>query len=174
MDVVALLDLLGIRRCKAIGMSFGGNTLLHVATQQFDRIDAMVLVSSTPYFPEQARRLMGALPVEATSAEAWDELRKRHELGDEQIRSLLEQQYALKDSYDDMNLTPPELSRIRARPLIEQGDRDPLYPLELSLEMYRAIPRAELWVVPNAGHGPIFMEHADTFARTAVTFLRRT
>jgi pimeloyl-ACP methyl ester carboxylesterase len=173
LDTVALLDLLGIQRCNAIGMSFGGNILLHVATQQLDRIEAMVIVSSTPYFPEQARQLMAALPVESASAEAWDDLRKRHKLGDGQIRALLEQQHALKDSYDDMNLTPPELARIRARTLIVQGDRDPLYPLELSVEMYRAIPKAELCIVPNAGHGPIFLEHADAFSRTAVGFLRR-
>ena len=172
-DIIALLERLGIERCKAIGMSFGGNILLHVATQRIDRIEAMAIVSSTPYFPEQARKLMAAHGVEAASAAVWAELRKRHKLGDEQIRALLAQQYALKDSYDDMNLTPPELSRIRARTLIVQGDRDPLYPLELSVDMYRAIPNAELCVVPNAGHGPIFLEHANAFARMAAEFLRR-
>lgn len=172
-DTLALLDHLGIARCKAIGMSFGGNILLHVATRELDRIEAMVVVSATPYFPEQARRIMGALVPEAQPAEAWQAMRGRHELGDEQIRALFEQQYALKDSYDDMSFTPPELSRIRARTLIVQGDRDPLYPVELSVEMYRAIPNAELAVVPNAGHGPIFVEHAQTFASRALEFLTR-
>lgn len=172
-DTVELLDHLGILRCKAVGMSFGGNTLLHVATQHPDRITAMVLVSSTPYFPTQARKIMAALPVEAQTPEAWEAMRARHRLGDAQIRALFEQQYALKDSYDDMNLTPPELARIRARTLIVQGDRDPLYPLELSIEMYRAIPNAELCVIPNAGHAPVFVERAEAFARIALEFLER-
>ena len=172
-DTVALLDQLGLERCKAIGMSFGGNILLHVATQYPERIDAMVTVSATPYFPAQARAIMAALPPEAQTTEAWDQMRARHELGDEQIRALFEHQHALKDSYDDMNLTPPELARIRARTLIVQGDRDPLYPVELSVEMYRAIPNAELAVVPNAGHGPIFLQQAEAFTRTAVEFLKR-
>lgn len=173
MDMVALLDHLGLLRCKAIGMSFGGNVLLHVATQHPERVEAMVTVSATPYFPAQARAIMAALPVEAQSAEAWEQMRAYHRWGDEQIRALFELQYALKDSYDDMNLTPPELSRIRARTLIVQGDRDPLYPIELSVEMYRAIPNAELAVVPNAGHGPIFLQQADAFTRTAIDFLKR-
>jgi pimeloyl-ACP methyl ester carboxylesterase len=172
-DTLALLEHLGLTRCKAIGMSFGGNVLLHVATRELDRIEAMVVVSATPYFPEQARRIMESLVPEAQPAEAWQAMRERHQLGDAQIRALFQQQYALKDSYDDMSFTPPELSRIRARTLIVQGDRDPLYPVELSVEMYRAIPNAELAVVPNAGHGPIFVQHAETFARRAVEFLNR-
>jgi pimeloyl-ACP methyl ester carboxylesterase len=70
-----------------------------------------------------------------------------------------------------MNFTPPQLSRITTRTLIVQGDRDPLYPVELSMDMYRALPKAALWVVPEAGHGPIFLDQADSFARRALAFL---
>src|SRR5438094_350259 len=42
-DVIALLDRLQIPRVKAIGLSMGAKTLLRVATQQPDRVDAMVL-----------------------------------------------------------------------------------------------------------------------------------
>src|SRR6187549_1475719 len=56
-DMFALLDHLGIPRIKAIGLSGGGITLLHMATQQPDRIEAMVVVSAPPYFPEQARAI---------------------------------------------------------------------------------------------------------------------
>src|SRR5881397_1768679 len=50
LDIFALLDHLGIERFKAIGLSGGGNTLLHMATQQPVRIVAMVLVSATSYY----------------------------------------------------------------------------------------------------------------------------
>src|SRR5690349_18602029 len=49
LDVFALLDQLGVHRFKAIGMSMGAKTLLHMATQQPTRVDAMVLVSAAPY-----------------------------------------------------------------------------------------------------------------------------
>lgn len=170
-DTLSLLDQLGIPRCKAIGMSFGGNILLHVAATDRARLDAMVIVSATPYFPEQARAIMKGLPLESQSREAWASMRERHRLGDDQIRALFAQQYAFHDSYDDLHFTPPELSRITARTLIIQGDRDPLYPLELSLSMYRALPDAALWVVPAAGHGPIFLTAADAFVQNAINFL---
>lgn len=78
----------------------------------------------------------------------------------------------MKDSYDDMNFTPPSLSRITASTLIIYGDRDPLYPVEMAVEMYRAIPRSALWVAPNAGHGPVFFEAATQFVQTSLAFFR--
>jgi pimeloyl-ACP methyl ester carboxylesterase len=106
-------------------------------------------------------------------ASEWEAMRKRHRLGDEQIRALWEWTRSLKDSYDDMNFTPADLAGIRARTLVVQGDRDPLYPVEMSVEMYRAIPNSALWIVPNGGHGPIFFEDAPQFAQTALTFVRK-
>ena len=171
-DVFGLLDRLEIDRFKAIGLSLGAKTLLHVATQQPDRVEALVLVSATPYFPATARAIMGQLTVETRSKAEWEQMRQWHPQGDEQIRKLWEQMHALKDSYDDMNFTPPYLSTITARTLIVHGDRDPLYPVQLAMEMYAAIPRSYLWVIPNGGHGPIFGDRAPLFVETALAFLR--
>ena len=71
-----------------------------------------------------------------------------------------------------MNFTPPALSRIPAPTLIVYGDRDPLYPVEMAIEMYRAIPKAALWVGPNAGHGPVFLDAAAQFVQTSLAFFR--
>ena len=172
-DTFALLDHLGIRKCRAIGVSMGGNILLHMATMQPDRIEAMVVVSATMYFPEQARAIMRQVPTaENQPLQEWETMRKRHKLGDEQIRAIWEWSRGMAESYDDMNFTPPSLSRIAAPTLIVYGDRDFLYPVEMGVEMYRAIPQSALWVVPNGGHGPIFSDAAAQFAHMALTFLR--
>ena len=171
LDVFGLLDYLGIRRCKAIGVSAGGKTLLHMATQQSERVEAMVLASAAPYFPEQARAIMRRMTAESHSEEEWQLMRQWHQHGDAQIRALWMQGHALKDSYDDMNFTPPYLSTITARTLIVHGDRDPIYPVSLALEMYQAISQSYLWVIPNGGHGSIF-DIVDRFNETAMAFLR--
>jgi pimeloyl-ACP methyl ester carboxylesterase len=173
LDALALLDHLGVERCRAIGLSMGGNTLLHLATLQPERIEAMVLVSATMYFPEQARKLMAQVGVESQTPAEWETMRKRHKLGDEQIVALWEQGKALKDSYDDMSFTPAHLAWITASTLIVYGDRDPFYPVEMAVEMYRAIPRSALWVVPNGGHGPVFLDAAAQFSERALTFFRK-
>ena len=146
-DLLALLDRERIERACAIGMSLGGNTLLHVATRHPDRIAAMVLVSATTHFGPEAKAILRAS--EHAQPRAW------------------------ADADDDMAFTPADLARITARTRIVYGDRDPLYPIEIAVAMYRAIPDAELAVVPGAGHGPIFGEYAPAFARDALAFLDR-
>ena len=172
LDVFALLDHLGIECCQAIGMSLGAKTLLHMATGEPARIEAMVLVSATPYFPEEAREIMRRLSSASHTEAEWQQMREWHKHGDEQIRALWRLGDMFKDSYTDMNFTPPYLSTIRTRTLIVHGDRDPLYPVNLALEMYAAIPRSYLWIVPNGGHGPIFGEMSGRFLETALAFLR--
>jgi pimeloyl-ACP methyl ester carboxylesterase len=99
-------------------------------------------------------------------------MREWHKHGDEQIRALWRLPEVIKDSYTDMNFTPPYLSTIKARTLIVQGDWDSLYPITLALEMYAAIPGSYLWIIPNGGHGPIFGDMAGHFVETALAFLR--
>jgi pimeloyl-ACP methyl ester carboxylesterase len=173
LDTLALLDHLNIRECRAIGLSLGGNILLHVATLQPKRLLSMVLVSATPYFPESARAIMRQIAVKNQPPGQWEVMRKRHKLGDEQILALWEWQRGMNDSYDGMNFTPPLLGAIEASTLIVYGDRDFLYPLEMAIDMYRAIPRWALWVVPNGGHGPVFLDPAPQFIETALKFLRK-
>ena len=172
-DTLALLDHLGIQKCRAVGISMGGNILLHMATMQPERVQAMVVVSAAMYFPEQARAIMRQVPTpDKQPAQEWETMRKRHKHGDEQIAAIWDWSRGMADSYDDMNFTPPSLSRIKASTLIVYGDRDPLYPVEMAVEMYRAIPHSALWVVPNGGHGPVFFDAAEQFARTALAFFR--
>jgi pimeloyl-ACP methyl ester carboxylesterase len=159
---------------KAIGMSAGANTLLHLATQQPARVAAMIHVSGTPRFPDQARTIMRMMTAEGRSDAEWAEMRGRHHYGDDQIRALWRHTREFADARDDMNFTSSTLSSITARTLIVHGDRDPFYPVELAVELYRGIRHAALWVVPNGGHGPIFGEQAAPFVTTAAAFLAGT
>jgi len=168
----ALLNHLRIDACKGLGVSGGGNILLHMATRQPQRIHAMVLVSATPYFPAQARPIMSQY-ADRLPEEQCEILRRSHPGGEAQIQALLASSKAFATSYDDMTFTPPYLSTIQARTLIVQGDRDPLYPVELSVEMARAIPQSSLWIVPNAGHGPVIGERWPEFLKIAASFLRQ-
>ncbi|HST52778.1 MAG TPA: alpha/beta hydrolase [Pyrinomonadaceae bacterium] len=172
LDVFALLDHLGVGRFKAAGLSMGAKTLLHAATAQASRVEAMVLVSATPYFPEEARAIMRKVSAAKHSEVEWAQMRQWHKHGDDQIRALWRMADVFKDDYTDMSFTPPHLSTIEARTLIVHGDRDPLYPVRMATELFDAIPRSYLWVVPDGGHGPIFGNMAERFVETSIAFLR--
>ncbi len=169
-DVLRLLDELGIERCSAMGMSTGGMTLLHVATRQPQRLEALVLISATSHFPEQARAIMRRASFDTLPPDVRAMYRECAKRGDAQIRQLIEQFRALHANHDDMSFTAQDLSAIEARTLLVHGDRDPFFPVEIAVSMFRAIPRAELWVVPGGDHVPVF-DAAVPFVTEALRFL---
>ena len=171
-DVLALLRHLELDRVKAIGLSGGGITLLHMATAVPSCIESMVIVSAPPYFPTQVRLLQRQTSESMFSEREVELMRKRHRFGDAQIQQLFAQSRAFADNYDDVNFTPPYLGTITAETLIVFGDRDPLYPVSLAFDLRAAIPQSHLWVVPMGGHGPVFGDNARLFSATALRFLR--
>ena len=171
LDVYALLDQLGVTRFKAMGISTGGMTLLHMATQQRDRIDAMVLIGATTAFPEPARAIMRSVSGDSLPPPVRQMYSVCASRGDPQIRELATQFARFRDSYDDMNFTAPFLGIIKARTLIVHGDRDEFFPVDIPVEMYRAIPGAALWIVPRGRHVPIFGRHLREFLDVTADFL---
>ena len=91
--------------------------------------------------------------------------------GEPQVRALMGQFLAFRDSHEDMNLTPPYLGTIKARTLIVHGDRDEFFPVEIPVEIYRSIPKSQLWIVPNGDHVPIYGPRTAEFLRIVRSFL---
>ncbi|NLY00086.1 MAG: alpha/beta hydrolase [Rhodopirellula sp.] len=176
-DISALLDHLGIRGVRAAGISSGGMTLLHMATQQPERIQAMILIGATHQFTDENRRIQGQATVESLSQDTdmwggYKEMRRIHLHGDEQIRELRRQFRAFKDNFDDMNLSGQDLKKIQAKTLIIHGDRDEFFPVEVPVEIYKAIPNSALWIVPNGSHVPITTSRFPPVASDKVPFVR--
>jgi pimeloyl-ACP methyl ester carboxylesterase len=169
LDVFALLDHLQIDRVKMIGLSGGGITALQMATIHPERASAMVVVSAPPAFPAQARAIQRVFSEAMLSDAERARMRQRHQRPG-QLEALFAQTRAFADG-DDPNFTPERLASITAETLIVFGDRDPLYPVALAVELRQAIPRSWLWVVPNGGHGPVFGHAAPLFVETALAFL---
>lgn len=171
-EVARLLDQLGVERIKTIGLSGGGIISLHLATMMPERMASMVVVSAPPYFPEQARALQRQFSESALGDAELTLLRQRHRQGEAQIQGLFAQARAFAESVDDPAFDAQTLATITADTLIVFGDRDPLYPVSLALELRAAIPRSFLWIVPNGGHGPVFGAAAPRFVETTLSFLR--
>jgi len=68
------------------------------------------------------------------------------------------------------HITPADLGRIRCPTLVIGGDHDLIRP-EHTVLIFRGIPHAYLWILPNSGHGTL-VEHRDLFNVTVSQFLR--
>jgi pimeloyl-ACP methyl ester carboxylesterase len=170
-DVFGLLDHLDIDTFKAMGISMGGVTLLHMATQQLDRIDSMVLIGTASYRSADGREIARSTDAYAIPDDQMRRFREIHKHGDQQIISLVEWSRKAADDYQDINFTPPYLSTIKANTLIVHGERDRRVSVSIALEMYQAIPKSLLWVVPNGGHVPIRDSYEENFIEVAEAFL---
>jgi pimeloyl-ACP methyl ester carboxylesterase len=73
--------------------------------------------------------------------------------------------------YDQPNIPLTALKAIKCPSLIICGDRD-LIPVEHTVLIYKNIPKANLWVVPNSGHGTL-IEHTDDFNKTVNDFFTK-
>ncbi|WP_324680406.1 alpha/beta hydrolase [Hymenobacter sp. GOD-10R] len=172
-DVLLLLDQLGVEHCSAMGMSSGAMTLLHLATSHPERLDALVLVSATTHFPEQARAIMRAASLRTLPPPVLAMYRECAKRGEAQLLQLLGQFNALADDDDDMNFTPPQLAVITARTLVVHGERDRFFPVDIARTLSRSIPNAQLWLVPGGEHVPIY-ERTVPFTATALRFLQES
>jgi pimeloyl-ACP methyl ester carboxylesterase len=169
-DVTGLLDLLGISKCSAMGISSGGMTLLHIATSEPQRIESLVLISTTTHFPPQARAIMRSTSFECMPEFVRNIYNECATRGEEQVRDLLSQFRALHDNHDDMNFSAGELQKITARTLILHGDSDQFFPAEIAETMHRAIPGSALRIYPGAGHVALD-DPALPFSEAAYPFL---
>jgi pimeloyl-ACP methyl ester carboxylesterase len=169
-DVLLLMEKLEVDPFSAMGMSTGGMILLHMATSQPGRIDSMVLISTTSHFPDQARAIMRRASFKTMPEEVQEMYRECAKRGDEQIRQLIAQFNGLSENHDDMNFTAKSLSTITARTFIVHGDRDNFFPVEIAVSLYRSIPDAALWIIPNGDHVPIY-DSKVPFSSTALRFL---
>lgn len=171
-DVLAMLDRLGVTRFKAIGISSGGMTLLHMATRAPSRVEAMVLVGAAPYFPEQARKITRAAAEHGSRPADIAYFERCAARGHDQVDEIAKQFAGFSRSYEDMNFTPPLLGTIQARTLIVHGDRDEFFPVNIPVDMHDAIPGSALWIVPQGSHVPIFGDHAREFEQVVLRFLQ--
>ena len=156
-DLFALLDHLDIEAFNAIGYSVGVQILLHMSTQEPRRVNAMILMSSTPGTTDELREMVSTWPDLEDNSPALKEFwRRNHPGGDEQIRTLIDDMRSLGKDNGNVEFTGDQLIEIDARTLIVVGDGDPFAPLDLALDFRQALLDSHIWVIPAQGHTPIW------------------
>lgn len=169
-DVLALLDTLGIGRVRAIGVSTGGMTLLHAATRAPERFERLVVVGVGTALADETRGWLRATTLATMPPEVAAGFRACAARGEPQAVALAAQFAALADAAGPDPFAPLDVSRVAVPTLLVQGDRDVFFSVDEIAGIYRSLPDARLWVVPDGGHVPIY-DDAVPFAAAALRFL---
>ena len=158
-DVVALLDRVGIREFSLLGHSAGAGISLHIAAHVPERVQKMMIISLTHRVTDDARAGWSNFPpLDSTPPQFRTYWLSIHRGGRPQIDQVLAYLRHFADSAQDLNLPSEMMGRIKTPTMIVVGDRDEIAPVEIATELYRKLPNAQLWVVPNTGHSPVWAE----------------
>ena len=192
-DALAVLDDAGVERAHVVGSSLGGMIAQELALAAPERVDRLVLLSTTPGgdeaapMPEATEQLLASMPqmepVEALRAAIsnalgprWREERPglveeilRHRLRDPQDPSGWQAQAHAGTTYDGGG----RLEDITAPTLVLHGDADAVVDPANGRLLAARIPDARLVELADHGHLP-FWEDPERVAAVVVEFLRGT
>ena len=161
-DYAALLDALHVEKAYVVGWSDGGIVALLLAMRHPEKV--IKLAASGANIRPDAGAFGRAL---------WEEGQRDYAKRKDQVRATAKEKNDWKLfvlDYAEPNLADEDLRAVRCPALIICGDHD-MITVEHTVEIYRSIPNAELWVVPHSGHATL-MEHAEEFDRVVDGFLR--
>ncbi|WP_345246227.1 alpha/beta hydrolase [Nibrella saemangeumensis] len=166
-DVHALLNHLKQKPVKAIGLSYGGIILLQLAATYPQLIDAMVTIGAAyNYSGKDNQTQHAAISFENLPSELVDQLKGLHHHGMAQIKALFDPGIDY-----EIRLSSQDLQRIQAKTLVISGDNDQVAMVHTAFKLHQVIPHSHLWVIPNAGHTPIYGEQKEDFIQVTTKFL---
>lgn len=169
LDILALLDHLKIKKVKAIGLSYGGLTILQLASLHPERLESMILIGvSHNYDGGENTNLDNTFSYESLPDTFVEELKATHFGGESQIRALFDPDLDYK-----IELGDKDLHSIRSATLIVNGDRDEILGVAPAILLHKKLPNSELWIVPNTGHIAIVGANQDHFLEKSVQFLTK-
>jgi pimeloyl-ACP methyl ester carboxylesterase len=165
LDLILLLDALGIDSCDVIGWSDGGIIGLFMGMNYPQKTKKIVAMGANLWSDSTALYPWVIEWIQTSRAEA-DRMRRNQETSRDW--EVIYQRMALMD--DQPNITLPELHKIQSPVLIVAGDKDAIKE-EHSVLIYQNIPKAQLWIIPGGTHFAPIRQH-ELFNETVGRFIR--
>lgn len=190
-DVIAVLDHAGIESAHVVGLSMGGAISQIVALKHPNRVRSLTLVATACRNHEWREELLASW-AETAETDGMTSLGKeaaRWMIGPRSFRRLVpalgwlgplqlfNPAGAFVSQVRAILRTPgtelhDELANITCPTMVVVGNQDILTPRGDAEEIASLIPTAELVVISGGAHG-LIIEHATTFNRILLDFLRR-
>lgn len=156
-DALGVLDRLGVTRASVLGISLGGRIAMELALGHPERVERLILVSTSPRVIRSWRRrrlypILSGLPL----------FRSRHP----QPRYAFVRQLEASDGYD----AGPRLRQLAMPTAVLHGRGDRAAPLAMAEEMHREIQGSQL-VTFRGGHLFFLIRERQRFVDTVAGFV---
>lgn len=159
-DCAALLDAMQVKSAYVIGWSDGGIVALVLAMRHPEKVIRLAATGAN-LRPDASAFAPGV----------WEEEHQAYERDKAKVWATAKERNDWKVfllDWREPNIPSAALQAVSCPALIISGDHD-VIALDHTVEIYRSLPHAALWVVPHSGHATL-KEHADDFNRTVDGF----
>lgn len=173
-DIIAYLDSNNIDEINIFGYSMGGYAALYAALNNPGRIRKIFTLATkfewTPEIAEREVKMLDAQKMKLKVPKFATELAKRH--GEDKWEILLQKTADMMTGLGNKNvLTSELLKQVNNEVLVGIGDSDKMVSLEETIATYRALPNANLVVLPATPH-PIEMVESTRLAGEIKSFFK--
>lgn len=162
-DFAALLTQLHIDSAYVIGWSDGGINALVMAMRHPGKVKKLASTGAN-LWPDST----------ALIPSLWKEMEQEFNAGKNKLYNSAKEKNSRKVFLLDWlqpNITLSQLAQIKCPSLIIAGDHD-LIVTKHTVDIFENIPGAQLWILPNSGHGTL-IEYADEFNQKVHAFLKK-
>ncbi|MEO6254233.1 MAG: alpha/beta fold hydrolase [Ferruginibacter sp.] len=158
-EVISFLDKKEIESISIFGYSMGGYVAMYLAKHHPQRVHKIITLATKFSWDEaiaaKEMKMLNAEKIEEKLPDFATSLQKRHTPNN--WKTVLERTAAmLFDMGNDNPLKPGDYTNIQHPALLMLGDRDKMVTLDETVEVYKAMPNAQLAVLPATAH-PIEM-----------------
>jgi len=159
-DTVAFMEALGVESAHLVGCSDGAIVGMLVAMRRPELVRKLVSISGNfdcEGLTDEGRAFLESMQPDTFIPMLVDMYKKASPDGPEHWPVVFEK--VRRMALSEPKITPAELGSIKAPTLVMAADRD-LMTLEHTLALFRAIPEAQLCIVPGATHALLFEKAA--------------
>jgi pimeloyl-ACP methyl ester carboxylesterase len=170
-DLERLLDKLGVHQAALIGHSDGGKIAMYFAAASPQRVTCLVIVAAHIYI--ETKMQPGIEGVRSDYEQDFRFREKMRRVHGDKAKALFQGWYEgwTKPEYLAWDMRPL-IHKIACPTLVVQGLEDEHATPNHARDIAAAIPNAELWLVPGAGH-MLPQDCAQEFNRRVIEFIRR-